>query len=147
MHSWARFTNGFLSAIQIPWKLRFAVIPLLAIRSQQIFAHATTTHCSNHCIRKEVRVKQNFHQIWIAMKKLLVKRGPGPRAVGVLQKRRVGWNTFFIDLYVTFLSSQTRNVISVLKTPFIILCQVITFREAIFKSVWQVRNEHNISKA
>ena len=38
----ARFTNDFLPAIQIRWKLRLAVIPLLAIRSQQIFAHATT---------------------------------------------------------------------------------------------------------
>ena len=28
----ARFTNGFLPAIQIRWKLRLAVIPLLAIR-------------------------------------------------------------------------------------------------------------------
>ena len=38
----ARFTNGFLPAIQIRWILRLAITPLLAIRSQQIFAHATT---------------------------------------------------------------------------------------------------------
>ena len=36
------FTNKFLPAIQIRWKLRLAIIPLLAIRSQQSFAHATT---------------------------------------------------------------------------------------------------------
>ena len=81
---WARFTNVFLPAIQIRWKLRLAITPLLAIRSQQIFAHATTAQlschvqkfCSDHCIRIEVRVKRNFHRIWIAMEKPLVKR-PG----------------------------------------------------------------------
>ena len=44
----ARFTNDFLPAIQIRWKLRLAVIPLLAIRSQQIFEHATTAQLSCH---------------------------------------------------------------------------------------------------
>ena len=44
----ARFTNGFLPAIQIRWKLRLAVIPLLAIRSRQTFAHATTAQLSCH---------------------------------------------------------------------------------------------------
>ena len=38
----------FLPAIPIRWKLRLAVIPLLAIRSQQIFAHATTAQLSCH---------------------------------------------------------------------------------------------------
>ena len=64
----AHFTYDFLPAIQIRWKLRLAVIPLLAIRSQQIFAHATTAQlschvrfCSDHCIRIEMRVKRNFH--------------------------------------------------------------------------------------
>ena len=32
----ARFTNDLLPAIEIRWKLRLAVILLLAIRSQQI---------------------------------------------------------------------------------------------------------------
>ena len=32
--------------------------------------------CSDHCIRIEMRVKRHFHRIWIAMEKLLVKRGP-----------------------------------------------------------------------
>ena len=36
-----------------------------------------TNFCSDHPIRIEVRVKQNFHRIWIAMEKPLVKRGPG----------------------------------------------------------------------
>ena len=44
----ARFTNNFLLAIQIRWKLRHAVIPLLTNRSQQIFAHATTAQLSCH---------------------------------------------------------------------------------------------------
>ena len=44
----ARFTNDFLPAIQIRWKFRLAVIPLLAIRSQQIFAHTTTAQLSCH---------------------------------------------------------------------------------------------------
>ena len=46
--SGARFTNDILPAIQTRWKLRLAVIPLLAIRSQQIFAHATTAQLSCH---------------------------------------------------------------------------------------------------
>ena len=33
-----------------------------------------TTFCSNHCIRIEVRMKRNFHRIWIVMVKLLVKQ-------------------------------------------------------------------------
>ena len=58
-HSWpgARFTNDFLPAIQIRWKLRLAVIPLLAIRSQQIFTHATTAQLSCHV--------QNFEAITV----------------------------------------------------------------------------------
>ena len=44
----ARFTNGFLPAIQIRWKLHLATIPLLAIRSQRNFAHATTAQLSCH---------------------------------------------------------------------------------------------------
>ena len=40
------FHRRFLFVIQIWWKLRFAVIPVLAIRSQQMFAHATTAQLS-----------------------------------------------------------------------------------------------------
>ena len=49
-HCWpgAGFTNVFLPAIQIRWKFRLAIIPLLAIRSQQIFAHAMTAQLSCH---------------------------------------------------------------------------------------------------
>ena len=39
----ARFTNDFLPAIQIRWKHLLAVIPLLAIRSQQ-FLHMSRQH-------------------------------------------------------------------------------------------------------
>ena len=35
-----------------------------------------TKFCSDHCIRIEIRVKRNFHLIWIAIEKSLVKRGP-----------------------------------------------------------------------
>ena len=33
-----------------------------------------TKFCSDHCIRIEMRVKRNFHRIWIAMEKPLLKR-------------------------------------------------------------------------
>ena len=78
----ARFTNIFLLAIQIRWKLRLAITPLLAIRSQQTFAHHSiavvpcTKLCSDHCIGIKVKVKQKFHWVWIAMEKPLVKRAP-----------------------------------------------------------------------
>ena len=36
---------------------------------------ARTKFCSDPCHRIEVRVKQNFPRIWIAMEKTLVKRG------------------------------------------------------------------------
>ena len=35
-----------------------------------------TKFCSDHSIRLEMRVKRNFHRIWNAMEKPLVKRGP-----------------------------------------------------------------------
>ena len=44
----ARFSNDFLLVIQIRWKFRLAVILLLFIWSQQIFAHATTAQLSCH---------------------------------------------------------------------------------------------------
>ena len=43
-----RFINDFVAAIEIRWKLWLALISLLAIRSQQGFAHATTTQLSCH---------------------------------------------------------------------------------------------------
>ena len=43
-----RFTKDFLLAIQIRWRVRITVISLLAIRSQQILAHATTAQLSCH---------------------------------------------------------------------------------------------------
>ena len=67
----ARFTNSFLPPIQIRWKLRLAITPLLAIRSQQIFAHATTAQLSCHV--------QNFVAITIL-------------------ESRWEWNEIFINL-------------------------------------------------
>ena len=49
--SGARFTNDFLPAIQIRWKLRLVITPLLAIRSQQIFAHALVKIIGNRLTR------------------------------------------------------------------------------------------------
>ena len=42
-----------------------------------------TKFCSDHCIRIEMRVKRNFHRIWIAMEKPLGKRGPGLRLTAI----------------------------------------------------------------
>ena len=99
---WGPFHWRFLPAIQIRCKLRLAVIPLLAIRSQQIFAHATshdstavvpcTKFYSDHCIRIELRVKRNFHRIWIAMEKPLVKRGPGWQLFGNCSEMELSCN-------------------------------------------------------
>ena len=92
------FTNDFLPAIQIRWKLRLAITPLLAIRSQQFFAHATTAvvpytkFCSDHGNGVEVRVKRNFHRIWIAMEKPLVKRGPGFKSSRFITSRLLQCN-------------------------------------------------------
>ena len=80
--SGARFTNGFLPSIQIRWKFRLAIIPLLAISLAKNFCtcHDSTAvvprtkFCSDHCIRIEVRVKRNIRRIWFAMEKPLVKR-------------------------------------------------------------------------
>ena len=44
----SRFTNDLLPAIQLRWKIHLTVISLLAIRSQQMFAHATTAQLSCH---------------------------------------------------------------------------------------------------
>ena len=44
----ALFSYDFLPAIQIRWKIRLVIIPLPAIRSQQIVAHATTAQLSIH---------------------------------------------------------------------------------------------------
>ena len=83
----------FLPAIQIRWKLRLAITPLLAIRSQQIFAHAMTAQLSCHV--------QNFVEItvlesrweWneISTEKPLVKRAPA------MAIRR--WKTEVLELY------------------------------------------------
>ena len=79
----ARFTNGCSPTFQIRWKLRLAITPLLAIESQQVFAHATTAQLSCHVKNfvaitglGEVRVKRYFHRIWIAMEKTVSETGP-----------------------------------------------------------------------
>ena len=41
-------------------------------------ARFTNGFCSDHGNGVDVRVKRNFHRIWIAMEKPLVKRGPDP---------------------------------------------------------------------
>ena len=42
-----------------------------------------TKFCSDHCILIEMIVKRSFHRIWIAMGEPLVKRGPGPKYIGL----------------------------------------------------------------
>ena len=46
-----------------------------------------TKFCSDHCIRIEMRVKRNFHRIWIAMEKPLMKRGPGVKNTTVNKRK------------------------------------------------------------
>ena len=59
------FTNNFPIIIQIQWKFCVDVNQILAVRSLQNFAHATTAQsCSDHCIRILMRAKWNGHQIW-----------------------------------------------------------------------------------
>ena len=72
--SGAQFTNDFRLTIQIWLKYHLAVIPLLAIGLQPIFAHAAAAllscHvpcCSNHMVGIEVRAEWNFYRIWIVM--------------------------------------------------------------------------------
>ena len=50
-----------------------------------------TKWCSDHCIRIEVRVKQNFHRIWIAMEKPLEKPGTDRH----IQSKK--WNVYNIS--------------------------------------------------
>ena len=80
----ARFTKGFYP--QFKYDGNFA-LPWLRCwpsdRNKFCTCHDSTAvvpctkFCSDHGIRVEVRVKRNFHRIWIAMEKPLVKRGPG----------------------------------------------------------------------
>ena len=60
-------------------KFEFILIPFLAIISLQKFAHAATKYarfCCDWFIRIWVRWKWNVYQIWIAIKKYLVKWAP-----------------------------------------------------------------------
>ena len=117
-----RFTNGFLPANQIRWKLRLAITPLPA--RHEIATIFCTCHdstavvpCtkfgSDHCIRIEVRVKRNLHRIWIAMENPLVKRDPAPTLFINKYNEKTQWfiDTFkFIRLY-TQLSTWTSCVL------------------------------------
>ena len=80
---WARFTNDFCRNSN-----SIETSPCCnSVAGHQIATNFCTCHdstavvpctklCSGHCIRIEMRVKRNFHGIWIAMEKPLVKRGP-----------------------------------------------------------------------
>ena len=81
----ARFTDDFLPAISNSMKTSPCCN---SVAGHQIATNFCTCHdstavvpctkfCSDHCIRIEMRVKRNFHRIWIAMEKALVKWGPG----------------------------------------------------------------------
>ena len=81
----AHFINVILPAIQIWWKIPLAIIPLLATRLQKKICTShvmpCTKFCSDHFNRTKVRVKWNFHRIWIAMENLLVNQASGPAFV------------------------------------------------------------------
>ena len=76
----AHFINSVFIAIQIRWKFRFAVIPVLINISLQVFAHATTALLSWH-VQKFVAMthcnlygsNRNFHRILVTMERTLVK--------------------------------------------------------------------------
>ena len=51
-----RFTNGFTTAIRIPWNFRFTLISILIQWSLQKFVHGTTAVLSWHV--------QKFVAIW-----------------------------------------------------------------------------------
>ena len=77
----ACFTNDYLPAIQMRWKSRLVVIPLLAIRSQQIFAHATTAqlscHLQNFVAITVLKLRWEWNEISIEFDgKLVYKTGP-----------------------------------------------------------------------
>ena len=79
-----RFTNGCLPAIQIRWKLRLAITPLLAIRSQQTFVHATTAqllcHVQNFVATTVLESRWEWNEISSnlnCVENFLVKRVPG----------------------------------------------------------------------
>ena len=87
----------FLPAVRVRWKLRLAVIPLLALRSQQVFAHTTTAQLSCHV--------QNFVAITVFYRDESEARFPsdlscdggtvsetGPWAPGVISG--ISWNIF-----------------------------------------------------
>ena len=54
--SGARFTNGFSIAIQIRWKLRFALISIPIQWSLQNFVHGTTTAVLSWYVQKFVAI-------------------------------------------------------------------------------------------
>ena len=80
----ARFTNDFFA----PNSNSMETSPCCnSVAGHQIATIFCTCHdstavvpcrkfCHDHCIKMEMGVKRNFHGIWIAMEKPLVKRGP-----------------------------------------------------------------------
>ena len=84
--TWGPFHSLSLPAIQIRWKLRLAITPLLAIKSQQIFAHATTAqlpcHVQNFVVITVLELRWEWNEISIEFElrwKKLVKRAPVPQ--------------------------------------------------------------------
>ena len=73
----AHFTNNLLLIIQIQWKIWLAVTLFFLHMTRQHSWRALHKICSDNCIKIEVKLKRNFHQISIAMENLLVKLGSG----------------------------------------------------------------------
>ena len=61
-----------------------------------------TKFCGDYCIRSEMRVKRNFHRIWIAMEKPLVKRGPASHLLCVVMMYQLMRTARHVCCYVIF---------------------------------------------
>ena len=113
-----RFTNGFVPAIQIRWKLRLSITPLLAIRSQQIFAHATTAqlscHVNNFVAITVLESRWEWNEIFIELELRRKNRwwnGPlyGPANSTVFdESKQFIYALIFISLHLTVYSARPR---------------------------------------
>ena len=67
--------HWYFARVAIAKEIGFAVIQYMAVRLQEIFAHAMAPQlsfvyakfCSILCVRIEVKAKRKFYEIWISM--------------------------------------------------------------------------------
>ena len=91
-----------------------------------------TKFCSDHCIRIEVRVKRNFHRIWIAMEKLSVKRVPDDTKI------RQWSRPSLIQVMVCYFFS-----INPLPEPMLTYCQFLSQEQTSVKFESKYNNLHS----